>query len=476
MTLLKTNVSKLPYSWYLIGLWALVNIKSLVIISPLVLDFRVNLGLTLLFVGLLGVTFFHDGSVREQSRPIRFGWLIPLLSIGFIQYAMLFLARYFAHFGYGISRFTLGAVLLLNGILALVILWREHALPQRPPQNPAILLFAALTMSAFLALAIQSFPLVVERSDMLPLIVSANQDFINDINPYHWHHDVGPRGLPLSYLTMTWIVFLPAVMVKIDPRFINLLAHLAFIATLYISLRPTPKWPDWTFLLWMSLNPLLIIRHDIQTYPLWFALALTLLFTIRRRWTLASIGWGLLILWRTTMWVLIPFYLLTLLLAVGWRRTLKQSLLLFGVSVAGIWPFLIPEPIAIYDGVIGFFAPIGQALPTAEWGQIAGWAAGFSAIPVLYRGGIVEYYNEIQIGAVLLIFLVALIKRPPLPTMMKFMTAALLVFLLFNSLVWEYVYGPLLILLTYALLASREAAQASTVASDGPAPESAFHR
>ena len=439
-----------PYAYHLIFLWMLLFLKTVEAISLYAFNLHLKTLTSAVFVGGFILTYFYKVEPREhKSRFVDITWLIPLISGFATVWTLRFLMHYFARFNYHVSVRSQLIVSLLFLLLSASYICFQHRINKLLNAKILYLLVAYIAFSIVWAVTITGFPLDAERSDMLPLIVSANKSFFLGDNPYRWHI-VGEHQLPLTYLPLMWVGYAPFVALELDPRWLLLPAHLVLMTMLWFSHRPFSDNSWWTYLAWMTLNPFLFIRHEIQAYLLWPILALTLYAMTHNRWRSSSFLWAMLIVTRKTMWIIFPFYLLFLLYERGWRVAIQHFLAIIVVVSLIAGPFIIQDPNAFYDGIVGYFQSIAHQLPSSEWPQIAGWATGFSFVPLLYRLGFVEYIQTIQMSSVMISFGVAVWMRPKMAGLLKLMSATLLLFLLFNPLVWVYMYAPVLFLLAFS--------------------------
>ena len=445
-----------PGVW-LIALWMLMVIKEVETLLPLVYNPWVKMGTTLAFVLLLLALLF--GPLAKEQRPLWPGvnWLLPLLAGGANVWLVRLLARTFGRFGYALGGADLLAVGLPFAALALAgLFWTRW--PRRwwhlRPTTFLLLAWAAATLAWLVPLL--RFPLHGDRSDMLPVIVAAGQSWLAGQNPYQWF-TVGTHPLPMVYLPSMWLPYVPLVALRLDVRLLTPLAQLAFLLVSYLGVRRRLSTGWWAYLLWIALNPYLFIRHDVHVYLLWAVVGAALLCLLRGRWLLAALCWGLLLAFRQTLWVLFPFYLIWLLWKRGWRLALRDGALAVGVALLLIGPFLLADPagfrFAIYDYQHNLVTAV---LAQGNWERIARWASGFSLVPLLHLLGWTRALTVAQVVVWLGLFAAALWRRPGVAETLRWMSLALLAFLLLNPLIMTYMHAELLVLVAFAALARQE--------------------
>lgn len=370
---------------------------------------------------------------------------------GLIIWNLQFLTRHFGRFGYQIEFSHLLVVGTLFGALSgCGWLLSRHGITIR--KQLLFLGLCWLVMSLVWIIPRHNFPLHGDRSDMLPNIVSGIKAWLAGQSPYQWY-DVGTHRAPLTYLPMLWFPYIPLVLLKLDPRWIMPLAQLAFLAVLWKAFRRDLSSPWWSYLIWLALNPFVFIRHDLHTYPIWFFVAITLLFMLRQWWLPASIMWGLLLAYRHTLLVPFPFFIVFLYWHVGWRTALRSAVIALVIALLIVGPFFIHSPMSFIDGVINYPRSPGVEMPTASWERVAGWATGFSFVPLLYLAGLSHLIELIQLLVALVMFIIALLRRPNLVGTLQMMSTTFLLILLLNPLSTVYMYAPLLIFVTFTALA-----------------------
>jgi len=395
--------------------------------------------------------------------------LLPLLAGGLIIWTLSLLARLLSAFGYKISGQELTLVGAMFAGLALVG-WRiKDRLDDR--RRLLFLGLCWLVTTLTWAIVIADFPLHGDRSDMLPNIVSTVQQWLAGNNPYRWY-DVGTHRAPITYMPLLWMSYAPFVGLHLDPRWITPLAQLALLAISWVAVRGHLHAGWWGYLIWIALNPFLFIRHDAHIFLIWPFLAAALLCMQHRRWTAASVLWGLLVALRTSLWVIFPFYLAFLLWNTGWRHAIKSGLIAAAIILLITAPFLLGSWSGFIDGVIAYPRTVAQQMPTAPWLQVSNWTIAFSVVPLLYKAGLVPYIERTQMVIVGAVFLWTMWRRPALAGTLRIMSVTLLLFLLLNPLIEVYMYAPLLILTAFALLAGQIAQEERGVPGDAEAEAS----
>lgn len=435
----------------LVALWVLMVFKQVEGITPLVFNATVKTCSTIAFLLLLiPVLFFPVYNVdRKAKRHV--AWAFPLFAGGLIVWILHFLVGYFGRFGYHISLSNLAMVGILFGGLAGCgwVLTRQNLSSRR---QLLLLGFSWAVVSLAWTVPLHNFPLDGDRSDMLPSIIATAKNLLSGQNPYRWH-EIGTHRVPLTYLPMMWLPYVPLVALGLDPRWIMPLAQLMLLGVYWITLRKHLSSSWYEFLLWMVLNPFLFLRHDCHLYILWPFLAATLLCMLHQRWIPAAVMWGLLLAFRKTLWVPFPFFIAFLLWNTGWRNALRCGLITTLIALLIIVPFFLASPTGFIDGVINYQRAVALQMPNESWRRVAGWTTGFSFVPIIYLAGLSRYLQPVQVTILAVVFMVMMLRRPNLAGTLQIMGTALLLVLLLNPLIEVYMYAPLLIFMAFAALA-----------------------
>lgn len=340
--------------------------------------------------------------------------------------------------------------MILAGASALLF-----ALALRRPPSVGWLLLGAALLGSFARLASFAYvPIEPARGDMLPLVQRALDNLFAGRSPYTTY--AMPWELPLTYLPVTWLAYLPPYTLGLDIRLTNLLAELligaalAWLATARHEPRDEPGRLLWA---WVFLQPTSLNWSLSTTAPvLWALLALTLVLTLGGRLRSAALALGLCAAASPLAVVAAPFMLLRWLRVVGWRR----AVLLAGgaglVALAFVLPFLIWSPQEFLFGGLRWFND-NDLFPRLRWELDQTWArmVGFSGI--FWRHGLVGILKPIQ--ALLLAGLIGLYWRwgASGERLAPLVVVAFLLFMVFNPVLWPYLYNPALIAALVAAIA-----------------------
>lgn len=343
----------------------------------------------------------------------------------------------FAKFGYKLN-------LVLVAIVVVVIgggfIW---LLRQTNPRSDYFLYFTIVCYSLVFLLSIISFPLNPARSDMLPLITSANHNLLNGNNPYTIYN-FGKGPVPLTYLPGNWLSYLPATLLGADPRLMNLIFLVTAALIVYFAvgenLRPTAA----CFLSIFLLSPYLQSRHDI--YMNIYLLSLAATFALL--WKKNLIGAALLFGWSLSVyqfsWVLAPFLLIYLFTNFSIKKLILPIVLAVLVALIIIGSFVLWSPSDFAYGVLTHWDNTNQV--DAETINLSYFIT--LVLPLKY----LQYFQAI---VVLVILAFSYKKIKTLGEVTNWMTIAILAFALLNILVWTYFYEAILWLLTLNVFSVR---------------------
>ncbi len=343
--------------------------------------------------------------------------------------SILYERHHFSRFGYG---FGLARFAGLVGICAAAGTW---ALWKRTP----VAVFAAClsAYAADLVFSIWSFPLNYLRSDMLPVILWADDRLVHGASPYGTIH-VGARLYDFPYLPGMLLAYLPAVAVHIDERTVNLICMLVLSTVLFWAARADRRLEAALLIAVFLLSPFLQYRHELYLAPHWLLLVVSFVLMQRGRF-----GWGALIFGFSMAvyqlsWVLFPFMVLNALWRRGWAETLKIAAIGLVGMLAVLGPFLAAATRRIANNTVGQWSQLPHAL--ADPINVSYWLT-FAVRP--------DHLKWVQLAEMSIIFAYCVLRRrcETLTDMFRWMTGALAVFIASNVLVDGYFY------LTWLLLA-----------------------
>ncbi|NNJ09780.1 hypothetical protein EKD04_005525 [Chloroflexales bacterium ZM16-3] len=337
---------------------------------------------------------------------------------------------------------VLGLCIAGCGLLAL-------ALAIRWPPHPLWLVGgAALLGSIVRVMSFASVPIDPAHGDMLPLVQGAIGHLLAGQSPYAMY--AMPWEVPLTYLPLTWLAYLPPYLLGADLRITNLVAELSVGLALAWLAHTTGQVTGLsvTGLLiwaWLFLQPSALSWSLATTAPVQWALLIALLVLLSTDHVrMSAIMLGLCVAATPLVSVIIPFALLRWMRLGGWRLVLRCVGIAALLGVSLIAPFLIWAPQLFIFGVWRWFND-NDLYPRLRWDMDQTWARMIGFSGMFWRHKLVGLLKPIQ--AVLLLSTAALYHRGGSTTMgmAPYVTAAFLFFTLFNPVLWPYLYNPALL-------------------------------
>lgn len=396
------------------------------------------LPITVLFAVMLWHLLFGKRSSRKTlwtaSRAIALAILLETASGALFLYE----SRHFTPFGYHSHPIAILAISVASCILLLAV--------ARAERRPGFILAAALIIfAAGRLLSILSFPLTYLRSDMLPVIVAADQRLLHHGSPYSTLF-LGPRPYAFPYLPGVIVAYLPATALHLDPRLAGLLYLIVAAILVYWAARPERRTDVALLLTLFLLSPFLQYRHELYLQPHWFTLVLAFVLTQRRRFGWAALVFGVSMAVYQFSWILFPFLLLYGFRRRGWPEAFKLALLgsLGSLAVAG--PFIPAAAHRIANNTVSQWGQLPHAM--ADPMNLSYWAT-FIIPP--------HSLLPFQAALTIAIFAVCVFRGrcASLADTLRWMSLALTVFVLFNVIVDGYFFLMiLLVLLVYTAIAN----------------------
>ena len=310
----------------------------------------------------------------------------------------------------------------------------------------AVWLSVGCAVLAGIALRLFDFavvPIDPQRADMIPLVLSAFDRLAHGQCPYGMYEM--PWRVPLTYLPLTWLSFVPAILAGVDPRWSSTVSELAFLALLVHvgGGRRTPESVLLLFAAWFAASSL-VASDALTAMPVQsLALGATAgLVAVRSRAAPLAVGFAL----ATT-----PLAgALVALVSIRWwcdgpkalARRLAEAT---AIATLLVLPWVLWSPAAFVAGPVRWFNDLA-GFPRQTWLASHAWArvAGFTG--VFWTHGWERLLRPVQ--AVLVLALAAgyartrsrLAEGDEPSAWVGACVATLLALLLFNVIVWPYLY------------------------------------
>jgi len=301
-------------------------------------------------------------------------------------------------------------------------------------RDPDLIRFAWLVAVAHKAGSTLMFPLVAERSDMLPTILQALERWTHGSNPYA--PPTGGIG-QMHYLPLTWLSYFPAYILGIDPRWVGIF-YLALVGVL------AERWFRETrgslgarlIVLWF-LSPYLAFRHELYLDVFWLLIAVATVSAMMSRMGPTAAFSGLSLVTQEWAWVIAPFWWLLASRLASWRKLITVGFISVFVASMILVPFLLREKDVFVNA---FFLP----LRLIKMGDYAGELC-FGLAPLFYKLGWSPMLQPIQIITLLTLGVIAVRMRSYSIVLLGLMVLAFFSFVILNPFLENYFYlAPLL--------------------------------
>ena len=398
------------------------------------------LPVTVLFIaGTIELLFERSESktaaVWSLERSLRLVVAFELSAVGLFLYE----CRHFSPQGYtfhpiGIS-LVFGVALLMWGRVAF----------GRAVSAGWILVVAIGTYVAGMLLAIASFPLTYLRSDMMPVIQWADTNLVHGVSPYTTIF-VGGRVYDFPYLPGMLVAYLPLVATHVDMRFGSML-YVAGCGWLIYSMARAERRREVAALVGLFiLCPYLQYRHELYIPPHWFAMVVSFVLMQRRRFGWAAFVFGIGMGIYQFSWILFPFFLLNGLRRRGWGEAVKLTLLGVTGALVMVGPFLASASKRIASNTVGQWA--GSMHANSDPMNLSYWATY-----LIHPDKLLRLQAVLMVGIFGYCFFRG--RCRDFADTLRWMSAALTLFILCNVMVDGYFYLMLLVpMLVYTCVAN----------------------
>jgi hypothetical protein len=255
-----------------------------------------------------------------------------------------------------------------------------------------------------------------------------------------------PWKLPLTYLPLTLLAYLPAVALRFDPRWVSVVCELAAAAIVVRAAgahrRAALDHPIYLLLAsWYVLSSSVEWLRITTAPPTWAALALMIATAGERRRSAVAVG--LAVATTPLAAVFVPFVAL-LWLRRGLGSATRTALLALGVAAACILPFVLWAPRPFFEGTILWFNDL-QRYPGIRWDMSRTWAEYAGLAGLFWEHGLQRWLKPLQALALGAVVIVYWRRGSPPEGFAAFCTAGFLAFMVCNPVIWPYYYAPAVI-------------------------------
>lgn len=294
--------------------------------------------------------------------------------------------------------------------------------------------------------------IVPTNGDMLPLVQGALNNLFAGRSPYTTYKM--PWEVPLTYLPITWLSYLPPYLLGLDLRWSNIAAEIGVLGALaWLGARRNGWRATWrsepTLVLWawLFLQPSVIHWDMGNTAPItWLLLAWTFALALGGSDRGAAIALGLAAAGTPLVAVFGVFIGLYWLRRYGLLHTIRLGAVCGIVAAIVVVPFLLWAPQDFITGTYRWFNNI-NGWPRQKWIEtdphIWSVISGFSG--EFWARGAERWLKPIQAAIVLIVAGGYWLRGGRAEELASYAAAAYLGFMLFNPVLWPYLYNPALV-------------------------------
>jgi hypothetical protein len=376
------------------------------------------------------------------------------------------------------------------------------------PFPPAVFLGLSLLVGGGLRLlAMSQIPVSMNLGDMLPLINLSTERLLGGASPYHLYHV--PYDLALTYWPLNVLPFVPFRALGLDLRVANLLLGWTVGAALLLLRRgrPDPGWACTAFAV-LYLTPTMF-QWDLVTAAPPFWLWLSVLFaviageqraasseqrgirdqgsgirdqeldhasrrtphvsrftfhvslqnlksTIQNVWPGLAVGAAF-----AAGPLVLPFapFIGVWWLRRGWRYALAQGAAAAVVGLLTVGPFLLWDRQAFWLGAVTWFNDI-EVLPRAKWETDQSWIYEIGLAGQFWQAGLEGWLKPLQFAGLGLLAVASWGRLRAPADVLRWGSAAYILFMVVNPVIWPYLFTPALLGLVFTLAARGRAVPA----------------
>lgn len=315
----------------------------------------------------------------------------------------------------------------------------------RPLSAAALLLIAGVVGSLLRITTLPGLPIDPRDGDQLPLVLRAIENLLAGRSPYGLFFF--PWPLPLVYLPVTWLAYLPTYLLHLDIRLTNLVMELLVAAALLFSLRRGEQRREWELgaLLWSVcfLSPWTLQWSLHNTHPVFWAVLAGLLAGVRLGRRGLSVAMAGLCLAASPLGVIVAaFVFASWLCEPSEPRGLVSAGLSIGaaglIGAALMLPFWLWDPKGFLFGVLLFHNDSHRHVYEIVKLEYMHPEMGF--VVLFWKLGLLDALKVVQAGLIAALLTLYLWRRAPRQQLPHFITAALILFFVFNPMLHAHYY------------------------------------
>lgn len=344
-----------------------------------------------------------------------------------------------------------------------------------------VFVLGSLVLGALIrTLSYSQVPIHPSDGDMLPLVQAALDRFGRGENPYALYHM--PWELPLVYLPLTWLAYLPAHALHLDLRLTNLILEGVIFAALVAAGSDAEERagnkgrgarldsPAAALAALLFASGIVKDWANHTTHQIfWVLLALALVQDRQGRPHRAAVLLGACGAASPLSAVIAPLLGLRWLKEDGWARALLRAAIAATVAMGIILPFALRDPGEFMRGVF-LWHNVPEHYAYELWKYTHGQAQ-IGMAPLFVQLGIERFLKPLQAVVFLSLVLWSVLRPPARRDLGSYVAAGFCVFMLFNPLLRNHYWfaGGIALLAAVSLDGQRSISGSRGAASRRPA-------
>lgn len=314
-------------------------------------------------------------------------------------------------------------------------------LPRMPVIVPFVAaLLAGIGLRAFDFIAV---PIDARRADMVPLVGAAVARLLEGHDPYVLYGM--PWPLPLTYMPLTWLAYVPAVVAGMDLRWTSAACELGLLVLLWRIAGRSARPLLLVYAAWFA-STVMPFTDAITAMPVQSCAVTAAVVLAATRSRVSAAGLGVAAATTPLAGAVAPLVALAWWREGGWRVVARRASVAAVVFAVLVVPWIIGNPRGFWVGPVRWFNNI-DGFPRRTWNESHAWAWVPGLTGVFWTLGLERLLRPLQL--VLVAGIVALVARAsrgrsavdPV-AFVQAALATLVAFVAVNVIVWPYHYEP----------------------------------